>query len=70
MLRLTEITEDFKIGNFDFDDEKQSLIDNPIQISNWRQIGHQDALNTGFDGEISPRKPNECLLVDHGDFYG
>ena len=33
-------------------------------------MGTQEALTTGFDGEISPRKPSNLLLVDQGEFYG
>ena len=67
---ISEITGNFQIGDFDFEEANEPSIETSTFIPGLRQIGTQDALNTGFDGEISPRKPSNLLLIDHGDFYG
>ena len=67
---ISEITGNFQIGDFDFEEDNEPSIDVPAVSLGLREIGTQDALKTGFDGEISPRRPSNLLLLDHGDYYG
>ena len=65
---LTQIIGNITIGDFDFDDATETSQNNCLNIPTWLQLNNMDAPAMGFDGEISPRKPDNQMLADYGDF--